>query len=202
VRDTQTDNFTEISHHINMTPQIESIEPADAAASLACYLPSVRHAHGVAGSRRRMSSRINCDTQKIKNTFKKDEHGVRHLLQAAWALVLHHYTDMPEVCFGYDELDMAVSTRKSGPSSITVRVGHDMRLNDFQDRLKGKEGKYGTPLRSDIHGGTSKSQLHFNTAVVLQTRSSSANATSPAALASQQAAMALPEEVISCHPEF
>lgn len=160
----------------------------DAGASLACYLPSIRHAHATPGAKRRMSARVSCDTQKFKQLCAQDENGARNLLQTAWALVLHHYTGMPEVCFGYDELDMAISARpksetSSSSSAVTVRIDQNMLLSDFQDQLrKGKEGKY---------GGKGKSQLlHFNTAVMLQTRSSSSdNAPSPAA-------MSFPDEVI------
>jgi hypothetical protein len=161
-------------------------------ASLACYLPSVRNATATTKSKRRMCSRINCDAQKIKNIFKEGETGAKDLLQAAWAMVLYHYTGMEEVCFGYDEFDMAVSARRPGPLAVKCRVNPEAQLGDF---LKGKEGTYGNLLRNEADEGNVKSQLHYNTAVMLQVRNSSDNTFSPAALASQQAAMSLPDEV-------
>ncbi|KAI7968918.1 hypothetical protein EIK77_007613 [Talaromyces pinophilus] len=161
-------------------------------ASLACYLPSVRNATATTKSKRRMCSRINCDAQKIKTIFKEDEAGAKDLLQAAWAMVLHHYTGMEEVCFGYDEFDMAVSARRPGPLAVRYRVDPEVQLGDM---LKGKDGKYGKALRNEADGGNVKSQLHYNTAVMLQIRNSADNTFSPAALAAQQAAMSLPEEV-------
>lgn len=162
-------------------------------ASLACYLPSVRNATASNKSKRRMCSRINCDAQKIKNIFKEDETGAKDLLQAAWAMVLYHYTGMEEVCFGYDEFDMAVSARRPGPLAVRFRVDSEAQLGDS---LKGKEGKYGgNSVRNETDEGNVKSRLHYNTAVMLQIRNSSDKTTSPAALASQQVAMSLPEDV-------
>lgn len=164
----------------------------DELASLACYLPSIRNATAPTKSKRRMCSRINCDAQKVKNIFKDDEIGAKNLLQAAWAMVLYHYTGMEEVCFGYDEFDMAVSARRPGPSAVKFRVDPGAQLCGV---LKGKEGKYGNSLRKQADEGNAKSQLHYNTAVMFQIRNSSDNAFSPTALASQQAAMSLPEKV-------
>ncbi|QGA19993.1 hypothetical protein EYB26_007693 [Talaromyces marneffei] len=163
----------------------------DELASLACYLPSIRNATAPTKSKRRMCSRINCDAQKVKNIFKDDEIGAKNLLQAAWAMVLYHYTGMEEVCFGYDEFDMAVSARRPGPSAVKFRVDPGAQLCGV---LKGKEGKYGNSLRKQADEGNAKSQLHYNTAVMFQIRNSSDNAFSPTALASQQAAMSLPEK--------
>lgn len=139
-----------------------------------------------------MCSRINCDAQKIKTIFKEDEAGAKDLLQAAWAMVLHRYTGMEEVCFGYDEFDMAVSARRPGPLAVRYRVDPEAQVGDF---LKGEEGKYGKALRNETDGGNVKSQLQYNTAVILQIRNSVDNTFSPVALASQQAAMSLPDEV-------
>ena len=162
------------------------------SASLACYLPSIRNATATAKTKRRMCSRINCDVQAIKTIFQEDETRAKDLLQAAWAMVLYKYTGMEEVCFGYDEFDMAVSVRRPGPLAVKYGINPEAQLGEF---LKGKQGEYGT-LRSDGNEEYVKSQLHYNTAVMLQIRNSSENTFSPAALASQQAAMSLPEEVI------
>ncbi|EED16046.1 nonribosomal peptide synthase, putative [Talaromyces stipitatus ATCC 10500] len=157
-------------------------------ASLACYLPSVRNATANTKTRRRMCSRINCDAQKVKDLFKEDESGAKSLLQAVWGMVLHYYTGMEEVCFGYNEFDMAVSARRPGPSAVKVRVDTEAQLEGFP---KGKEGKF----RGALHIETDEAmRLHYNTAVMLQIRNSSDSKPSPAPLASQQAAMSLPEE--------
>lgn len=139
-----------------------------------------------------MCSRINCDAQKLKSVFKEDESGGKYLLQAAWAMVLYHYTGMEEVCFGYDEFDMAVSARRPGPLAVRYRIFPEAQ---FDESLKGKKGKYGKGLRKEEDVGNVKSQLHYNTAVMLQIRNSSDKTLSPAALASQHAAMSLPDEV-------
>lgn len=161
-------------------------------ATLACYLPSVRNATATTKSNRRMCSRINCDALNIKTIFKEDENGAKDLLRAAWAMVLHHYTGMEEVCFGYDEFDMAVSACRPGPLAVRYRVDPEAQVGEW---LKGKEGKYGKASRNEADEGNVKSQLHYNTAVMLQIRNSADNTFSPAALASQQAAMSLPDEV-------
>lgn len=164
-------------------------------ASLACYLPNVRNATAATKSKRRMCSRINCDAQRLKNFVKEDENGAKDLLQAAWAMVLYHYTGMEEVCFGYDEFDMAVSARRPGPLAVKYRINPEAQLNGSFEGTEGKEGRYGKGLRKEEDEGNVKSQLHYNTAVMLQIRKSSDNTLSPAALASQQAAMSLPNEV-------
>lgn len=164
-------------------------------ASLACYLPSVRNATATTKSKRRVCSRINCDAQKIKNVFKEDESGAKDLLQTAWAMTLYHYTGMEEVCFGYDEFDMAVSARRPGPLAVRYHINPEAQLRNFLTGKEGKGGKYGRALRNEADEGNVKSQLHYNTAVMLQIRNSSDNTLSPAVLASQQAAMSLPNEV-------
>lgn len=110
-------------------------------------------------------------------------------------MVLYHYTGMEEVCFGYDEFDMAGSARKPGPMAIKHRVNLETQLGKF---LQGKEGKEGRSLRDKTGEENVKLQLQYNTAMMLQVRNTSDNSFSPTAFASQHAAMSLPDEVSVC----
>lgn len=162
-------------------------------ASLACYLPSVRDA-AVPNPKtcRRMCSRISCDAQKLRTIFMENDESAKNLIRVAWAMVLHQYTGQEEVCFGYDEFDMAVSARKPGPAAVKIRVDPEAKMEEMMER---RNGKYSSAGLTKLDLEKSKSQLHYNTAVMLQIRNSAENGVGSIVSSSQQAVMALPDEV-------
>jgi hypothetical protein len=163
--------------------------------SVACYIPSVRSASPGTAIQRRMSSRLKFDTQRIQTYLEnsQDQTALSSVLQAAWAFILHYYTGLDQICFAYDELDLAGSPSKTGPSVAKAQFHDGTSLQDVLEQFKGMEGKPRLP--SETHSENRSTHFHYNTTVMLHLRSSASNFSRPSVSATSQAAMALPEGV-------
>lgn len=163
--------------------------------SVACYIPSVRSASPGTAIQRRMSSRISFDAQMIQTYLQNvpDQTALSSVLQATWAFILNYYTGLDQICFAYDELDLAGSPSNTG-SSIAQAQFHDVTsLRDVLEQFKGMEGKLQSP--SKTHSENRSTHFHYNTTVMLHLRSSTSNFSRPTVSATSTAAMALPEGV-------
>jgi len=160
--------------------------------SVACYLPSVRSASPTSAIPRRMSSRIVFDVQQIQAYLAHDqsETALSGLLQASWAVILHYYTGMDQVCFAYDEIDLAGASSKTGSFLSKAQIHDGMILKDVVQQYTGEQSKFRFP--SDTNPQNRSTNFHYNSSVMLHQRSSPSNS---AVSATSQAAMALPEWV-------
>lgn len=162
--------------------------------SLACYLPCVRGENPAPSIKRRMSSRINLDSQITQQLSGSKDDAIKNLLQSAWALVLHYYTHLNEVCFGCQEWDLAGHVAET-PTPVVVRVNiaRDMFLREIMEQVKGNIGTYANGTDPEH---ASCSQFLYNTAVVLRVRFSHPKASRTLPALNAQIELALPEEVI------
>jgi hypothetical protein len=160
--------------------------------SVACYIPGVRSASPGTAIQRRMSSRVSFDTQKIHTYLQNDQDQTTlpTMLQATWAFILHYYTGLDQICFAYDELDLAGSPGKTGSSITKAQFQDGISLKDVLEQFKGMEGKFRFP--SKTHSENRSTHFHYNTTVMLQLRSSASNLSRPTVSVTSPAAMALP----------
>lgn len=163
--------------------------------SVACYIPSVRSASPATAIQRRMSSRISFDGQQIQTYLKsvQDQKVLSSIIQATWAFILHYYTGLDQVCFAYDEIDLAGSPTTTGKSVAKVQFHNGASLQDVLEQFKGMEGKSRFP--SKTHSENRSTHFHYNTTVMLHLRSSTSKFSRPTVSANSPAAMALPERV-------
>ncbi|KAH8701118.1 putative nonribosomal peptide synthase [Talaromyces proteolyticus] len=177
-----------------MTSSTQHLSSDLVRESVACYLPIVRSANPATGIKRRMTSRLAFNVLAIQKIAENDQDAITSLLQSAWALVLYYYTGLTEVCFGYDEFDLAGSRQKPRSSVARTRINDNMSPREVLDDFQGKDGKYGMNGGINGQGRLKQSQFHYNTTVTLQVRSSATNAPRTAALGPSQAAMVFSEE--------
>jgi hypothetical protein len=157
--------------------------------SLACYLPSVRCENRETNEKRRMSSRMNIDSQITQQLSGRKEDALSIPLQAAWALVLHYYTRLEDVCFGYQECDFAGDVADI-PEPVVARfnIARNMSLNEIMEQVKGKTGKYAKKAHLE---NVASFQILYNTAVVLRVQCPQRTVSK-----GNQVGLALPNEVI------
>lgn len=163
--------------------------------SVACYIPSVRSASPGTAIQRRMSSRISFDGQQVQTYLKnvQDQKALSNVLQVTWAFILHYYTGLDQVCFAYNEIDLAGSPSKSGSTVAKAQFHDGTFLQDVLEQFKGMEGKSRSP--SKTHSENRSTHFHYNTTMMLHLRNPASKFSAPTVSATSPAAMALPKDV-------
>ncbi|XHF97288.1 hypothetical protein AWENTII_000881 [Aspergillus wentii] len=144
------------------------------AHSTACYLPKFGSA--LNASKRPVSTRAKttaAQNSQLVSAWNQGE--LSSLLQAAWALVLHHYTGNEDISFGYQpdapSPDSATPSNTANLSTVGITIDEDDSIRSVVGKVK----ESATERNGDdtISGAQDLNLDHYNTILMLRNCSNS-----------------------------
>lgn len=152
------------------------------AQPIPCCLPKFGSDHS--GPKRPASLRTRISGAQTRQLLSAWDQGqLDPLLQASWAILLHHYTGLEEICFGYQPSTSSSSSSSSIPSSaahndlndlnhliFNLSIAEDDSLQSVLRRAEYKHHGFGDgdaercEIASPVHSGYTL----FNTILMLR----------------------------------
>lgn len=148
----------------------------------ACHLPGVRDGSATTLAKHRMSSRLDLVLPAVTEAVARSPESVPAIVQAAWALVLRHYTRLDEVCFGYAQVGVAGSGPEEPERTRYVKVNDTLSAEEVLQQVHGKSDEYLHSSTVKSAGNSEQSPVTYNTSIILQVSSGTQNADHAAAL--------------------
>jgi hypothetical protein len=120
------------------------------------------------------------------------------VLQVTWALVLRCYTDLGDICFGYQYIDAGeVSPSATNLTTFRLAVGDEDSPHELVKKVEGGAAFNGSPVDEGTNAAP-ESYLMFNTIVLVRKNDGKSQGLGAASLPPPLAST-LPKEVCGSH---